>query len=797
MKFMKIATMIIFSLVVLACPFFKGNKAMATDEYDAIRAKWEVWLTGGHYDDDPDISAYVSNLIYRVTNTNNSGYWDKMNKSTNRSYLWSDLSSTTISSQITSNYSRLSDMALVYSMEKSPYYHNVQLKDDIIGGLEWMYVNRYNENIQVEYDNWWEWEIGTPVILNNIIVLMFDQLQSGQITNYINVIDRFCPDPTKNTKFRLVETGSNRVNKAQIVALRGIIGKNSEKIVQAQSSLSPEFLNVTTGPGFYADGSYIYHDRNPYNGTYGSVFMDQMTSVMYLLNGSSWEITDPNVNNVYKWVTDAFEPLIYKGAMMDSVRGRTISRVTEDHQIGRATLLPILRLAQSAPPDIALRIKRMVKYWIQSDTSFANYYSGNPNVLGGNINISDVIAAKALVKDNSIVPREELVLNKPYPSMDRFVHLRPEFGYAIAMSSNRIYNYTSINGENLKGWHTGEGMTYLYNNDLNQFADLFWPTVDKHRLPGTTSDGATRKPDYRSSKTWVGGSSIDDLYGVAGMELEAGPDHNGVVSTLMGKKSWFMFDDEIAALGTGISSTDNRKVETIVENRKLNASGNNLLTVNGQAKSSLVGWSEAMSGVTWAHLTGNVQGSDIGYYFPDSSSIDGLRETRTGSWSDISTSGSTTSVSRNYLSLAFNHGTNPTNASYSYVVLPNKDATATANYSSNPDITILSNTSIVQAVYEKNLGLTAANFWNAGSVGSITSYNPASVIVKETGDELTISASDPTQTQSKITIEIAKDGYALQDKDTTVTVVSTSPTLKVEIDVSGSMGKTHKVTFKK
>ena len=45
----------------------------------------------------------------------------------------------------------------------------------------------------------------------------------------------------------------------------------------------------------------------------------------------------------------------------------------------------------------------------------------------------------------------------------------------------------------------------------------------------------------------------------------------GVGVTLTGKKSWFMFDDEIVCLGAGITSTDSRAIETTVENRKINS----------------------------------------------------------------------------------------------------------------------------------------------------------------------------------------------------------------------------------
>ena len=91
----------------------------------------------------------------------------------------------------------------------------------------------------------------------------------------------------------------------------------------------------------------------------------------------------------------------------------------------------------------------------------------------------------------------------------------------------------------------------------------------------------------------------------------------------------------MVALGAGITNTNNANVETIVENRKLGSNGDNTLTVNGVAESSAIGWSESMANVQWAHLAGNATGSDIGYYFPGGASLNGLRETRTGAWSDI------------------------------------------------------------------------------------------------------------------------------------------------------------------
>ncbi|WP_052487029.1 polysaccharide lyase family 8 super-sandwich domain-containing protein [Gordoniibacillus kamchatkensis] len=759
-------------------------------QYDALRLKWFDKLTGGAFDrSDPGISAYLSNLVNSVTNANQTGFWDTMNKSATSTYLWSDLASTSDSAQISTAYGRLRTMALAYAIDGSSLYRNESLKNDILSGLDWMYANRFNEG-KTEYGNWWDWEIGTPQILNDAMVLMYDALTPSQLGSYIRAIDRFVPDPQVRTINKVTETGANLLDKDLVVIVRGIVGRTNAKISQGRDGMSPAFPYVTSGDGFYTDGSFIQHTNIAYTGSYGAVLLNDMANLQYLLGGSLWTVTDPNVNNVYDWVTNGFAPLLYKGAMMDMARGRAISRSnSQDHDAGRSIIASLVRLAQGAPSDKAAQIKSMVKAWIQADTTFADYYANLP--------IYDITLIRSLMNDAAIAPASEPAKNQVFAAMDRVVHLRPGFGFGIGMFSNRISAFEYGNGENSKGWYTGIGATYLYNNDLTQFSDNYWPTVDSSRLPGTTTDGSTGTlkdwASYMNPRTWVGGSSLDGLYGAAGMDFSLSKTTG---SSLQGKKSWFMFDGEIVALGTGISSQDNRSVETIVDNRKLNGNGDNLLTVGGEAKPSQPGWSETMSNVKWANLEGNVPGSDIGYYFPEGATIYGLREARTGAWKDINTGGSAAPITRNYLSLAFEHGVSPAGASYAYVVLPNKDAAATANYAGNPNVAILGNTPDVQAVKEKSHGITAANFWNPGTADFITARNPASVMVKEQNGELELAVSDPTQTQSQVTVELARSGLSVESRDSTVEVVQTSPTIQVTVNVAGSYGKTHVVTFK-
>ncbi|GLX71158.1 polysaccharide lyase family 8 super-sandwich domain-containing protein [Paenibacillus glycanilyticus] len=355
------------------------------------------------------------------------------------------------------------------------------------------------------------------------------------------------------------------------------------------------------------------------------------------------------------------------------------------------------------------------------------------------------------------------------------------------------------------------GQTYLYNNDQTYYNQDYWSTIDFYHLPGTTVNTRLRN-NYQaqstaSSKSWAGGSSING-YVTAGMEL-ADP-----TSALTGKKSYFLFDNELVALGAGITDTatvdaNNGNapvyVHTTVDDRKLNSTGDNTFTVNGTVQSaSLAQGVQSLTGVNWAHLAGNTaSGSDLGYYFPGATSLKTERLARTGSWSLITAGGSTTAVTKNYLNMYFDHGTAPTNASYSYVLLPNRTASQTSAYASNPDITVLRNDASAQAVKEKSVSTVGANFWtdalttiNVDGSAYLSSDKKASIMIKDWGTSLDISASDPTQSNTGvINFEIQRSASGVAFNDANVTVIQTSPTIKFSVNVNGKKGAAARVKF--
>lgn len=142
------------------------------------------------------------------------------------------------------------------------------------------------------------------------------------------------------------------------------------------------------------------------------------------------------------------------------------------------------------------------------------------------------------------------------------------------------------------------------------------------------------------------------------------------------------------------------------------------------------------------------------------------------------------------------HGTNPTNGSYQYVVLPNTDPDATAQYDTNPDVRLLTNSASVQAVQETHLGLVGANIFDpaGGTVdlpdqpGFLHTKTSASVITRHDGDDRELSVSDPTMTQDSVTVDLGVATTHVVTSDLRLHVLQYTPTTKLKVDVAGTVG---------
>ncbi|MFC8950303.1 polysaccharide lyase 8 family protein [Streptomyces rochei] len=729
--------------------------AVRADPYDTLRHRWLAIALGAGY--DPAAEPYAS----RLADTGARARDHHTTMDPTPTSLWPGHPFDPPAG-ITFAYGRLWTMTQAYVQQGTGSTGDQALLAGILRGLDHLSATVYNPST-TRYGNWWEWQIGSPRLLMDITAALYDRLGPDRVTAACAAVDHFVPEAMLRD-YSGTSTGANRVDLCRSVALRGILGRAPEKIALARDALSPVFPYVTEGDGLYADGSFVQHTWVAYSGTYGQVMLDGLGRLFTLLAGSEWEVTDPGRQIVLDSVEHAYAPLIHDGLVMDTVNGRAISRgylksddlhvMRGDHFHGQQIIAAMAVLAGGASPAERERWYARIKGWIERDTV-------TPVLTAPQFPVADLARLHAIA-DAPVEAAPEPVGHRLFAAMDRAVHRRPAFTAGLAMASDRIAHYECGNGENPRGWHTGAGMLTWWANGTrsDQYTDWFWPTVDWYRLPGTTvstrrladragGEWGAPKPDVR----WVGGAT-DGEYAAVGQHLK------GLGSTLEARKSWFFLDDEVVCLGAGISCADGVPVETVVDNRNLGEGGTQAL----------------VRGRHWAHLEGHG-----GWIVPDGE-LRTLREDRTGAWSDINTTSTSERRTRRWQTLWLDHGTAPTDATYLYVLMPGASARAVARRAADRHrLTVLANDGRRQAVAVPPLGLTAANFWQAGTAGPLTSTAGASVLVRRRGRTATLCVSEPPRTGRPLEIIWDHPVRAVVRADETVRILSTGRRLHLRV----------------
>ncbi|MBA2945893.1 polysaccharide lyase family 8 super-sandwich domain-containing protein [Streptomyces himalayensis] len=768
-----------------------SRPAYAADEYDVLRERWvSKTIIGSGYDASAEPFAGQFAQIGATASTLQSSMAPAS------SSLWPELpiGSAYDSSNVTSCFTRLRTMAQAWALPGTGLTGDTGLLADIVSGLDWMNAGAYTPTTTT-YDNWWDWQIGAPKPLLDTMALVYGSLSSSQISGCLSAVDHFVPDSAV-ASYSGSSTGGNRVDLCQVLILRGILGKSSAKITTGRGALSPVFPLVRDDDGFYADGSFLQHHIVPYVGTYGQILVNGLAGLLVLLTGSTWAVTDTGRQVLFDAAIAATAPFLFNGLMMDGQSGRAISRgiksagnplgiQQDDHTRGHAMISGLLLLAEAASAEEAAKWKAMAKGWLQRD-----YWS--PYLSDRSLQVPALARGQAVLDDTSITPAAEPVVSQVFGAMDRATHRRAGWALAVAMCSARTTFYETGNGENLRGWHTNSGMTYWWGDSFGngQYSDAFWPTVDPYRLPGTTvsrkpladAEGGSFGRPVPTGAVWVGGAT-DGTYSAVGQ------DTRGLTSTLAAKKSWFCLDDQVVCLGAGITSSDGYAVETTIDNRNLGSTSSAAFTVDGTAQPTTLGWAATFTGASWAALKGFG-----GYVFPGGATFKALRESRTGSWHDINTDASTTSLTRPYVTLWFDHGTDPGSGSYAYILLPGATSTTTATRAASPTVRVLANTANVQAITDSATAVTAANFFTAGTAGPITVSKPCSVLMRESGGTLGVTVADPTRAATTVTVTIDRSGYVTASGDAEVQVTGLDP-ITLVVEVGGSQGASRTITF--
>lgn len=293
------------------------------DKFDFVRERYRFLMTGGN-DFDPEDPVLAARIA--IIEAEGQKQWDNMIKSPDRTSLWTDLDNPDSGGHVYNSFIRLKNMALAYATKGSALEGNMELCNDIISGLDWMAANTYGTWRETLPGNWWEWEIGAPQQFLDTIAILYDEITPDKLETYMESVYHYSPNVNYFIPGWGDTTGANRIWKSTIAALQGILEKNGDRVQEGRVGMDPVFEYVTGGDGFYEDGSFIQHGAVPSNGSYGSELYTLIPSMMYTFEGSEWEFSQEHKNILFNWTYDSFIPPVYKGAFMDMVRGRSITR---------------------------------------------------------------------------------------------------------------------------------------------------------------------------------------------------------------------------------------------------------------------------------------------------------------------------------------------------------------------------------------------------------------------------------------------------------------------------------------
>ena len=657
--------------------------------------KWNSIILGLDYF---NIENSRMNKIYEQNEKEVTKFLEKIQK--NDKKIWDDLADYSKSANLTKTYRRLEQIAKSVTNPKSKYYNDKEVINIVKRSMKLMEDNYYNENTESR-GNWWDYEIGVPRAINNILTIMNHYFSKEEIVKLLLPISKMVPDPSKimvsqNRGKKAV--GGNLSDLGKVKVIEGILLEDNEKLEVAINNVSNVLEVVSEGEGFHYDGSYVDHTNIAYTGAYGNVLIDGFSQLLPVIQASPYKIEQNKLKILYNWIYEGFLPLIYRGELMDMTRGRSLSRkIQNDHYAAVEVLRGIMRIAEASEQSEKNKLQGIVKDIVKSD----NYYDTFLSLKS----FYDVYLFETLLSNNMVGEIERNTYLKLYNDMNKVAYYNKERGFAfgISMHSDKIQNYEFMNKENAKGWYTSDGVSYLYNDDLSHFSDDYWATVDPYKLPGITENNKAREKGLGMTtmkNSFVGSTSLNQKFGTVAM------DFSNLDNTMSAKKSWFILGDRLVFLGSGVKDASGTNGYTVIENRKIKRSSKNCsmekedykVIVDGKEKT--VDSNEMELQVNNIFLKSSNKEMNIGYKFLNTTSLNLKKETRSGTWKDINETQSNENVENTFLTIVQPH--DMVRNSYAYVLYPNRNDKEFESEVNKEDITVIENSENNQVVYDKS-----------------------------------------------------------------------------------------------
>ncbi|MFI8001528.1 polysaccharide lyase family 8 super-sandwich domain-containing protein [Streptomyces sp. NPDC086010] len=671
----------------------------------------------------------------------------------------------------------------------------------VVDGLAELLDTYFGDQEQGYYGNWFHWEIGIPGHVSRTLVLLRDDIADRRpdlAAAYTASMDAYLRngkggdvdlDSRFHTGANLADITTNRMLQGAVLGDGARIAKAVADHLTVFATIDPYDLRHGVTDGFYADGSFVQHASVAYTGSYGKGLLTRIVQTLKMLDGTGYVPADDLAGVVHTWVTDGFAPLVFEGWMMEIVKGRAVSRPATGYADATAVVEAVVDLSAHMTGDDATALDAYVKHVHETSKAGLDPVSF----------VSPVSIARYADILDSATPAKDLgpaTSHTAFNAMDRTVHRRPGYAFALARSSDRISTYEYMNGENLTPWFQGTGAHYLYLSGVDQrqaYGLDHFTAVPPHRLAGVTAPRESRRtvPELygtlwydnpergftssseaqntyvyfpRGTGAFSGGARLG-AYGVAGHVLtddaacaaqQAGelPDDFVAYRAAGATTSWFMFDDEIVVLTAGVTGRSGRAVTTTVDTRI--AAPSSTVTLGGALHDGTPWRRTGTAPPSWLRYADPGQGTAVGYVFLSGPAPTVALDTVTRSRRLVRLSNPDTTVTKQVFTLSYDLAAADSPASMAHLIVPNASEAQLASYRHDAPA-VRANTVRLQAVTHAGLGILAANAFSPGThhVSGLSIDGPASVLLRRNPDgTCAVSVSDPTTTRRTVSVTL-------------------------------------------
>lgn len=552
--------------------------------------------------------------------------------------------------------------------------------------------------------NWWHNQIGTPDAMVTVLLIMDEDLTKEQIAKTLPIIGR------ANLTATGARPSGDRIKIAGILAKTLLFNRDEAQFNEVIRVIEGE-IKFSTERGMQYDYSF-HHRVDRVNNTlsYGLGYADAFAEWAAFVAGTKYQFSEKPLHQLVDYYLDGICKMMVYGKYEDpGAQNRDITRSDSRKAFGTASLERLLKATNYRKNELEeiVRIRRGEALPSLSHCTF-------------------------------------------FWQSEHFTFQRPDFFTSVRMYSSRDYNMEwPYNGEGLMNHHRGDGTNYLSctGREYNGLS----PVCDWQKIPGTT---VVQKPELPSENeiqkkglTDFVGAATDGKYGVVAFDFKSPHD------PLEAKKSWFFFDHEYVCLGAGINSESKFQVATTLNQCLLIG---DVVVMNNNEKETLKNGERQLDQVKWILHDGT------GYLFPEPAKINLSNQIQTGSWFKINHQSDTPQeeVSKAVFKLWIDHGAQPVDASYQYIVVPSTNEKELENQN-NRQITILANTTAIQAVTHQGLNISQIIFYQSGEINispetKIGIDSPGLVMVKTDDSKLkSVTVADPSRKLSKIHITVS------------------------------------------